>query len=487
MFFNSYIFILLFFPLVLIGYFGLRRLKKDKLAMGFLLGMSLWFCGFQNINSVLVLLFSVLLNYSIRMMMGRGSGVKQKKLWLVLGIAANLSILFCFKYYNFFAETVNGIMETEIPYWELALPLGISFYTFAQLSYLIDSYRGECHDASFLEYMVYVTMFPKLIQGPIVRLGELLPGLRSEEAGKPDYENLSKGVYAFSLGLAKKVLLADTLAKIVNVGYNNIEALNSVDALLVIVCYSLQIYFDFSGYCDMAYGIGYALNIKLPINFNSPYKATSISDFWDRWHMTLTGFFTKYLYIPLGGSRKGKIRTLVNIMIVFLVSGLWHGANWTFIIWGALNGGLMVFERLMKVENWKLPKAVKQIGTFGVATFAWSIFRSASLSETMALWKRLFCGGIGEVYVPICECFNDLLELKVLYRLGLGGIIESWPWLIMLVFIMVLVFVCFKMKNTKEKVENFTFTNRKLVVVVGLMLWSILSLSEISEFLYVNF
>ena len=487
MFFNSYIFILLFLPLVLIGYFGLNSLKKDKLVLIYLIGMSLWFCAYQNLTSLIVLLISILLNYGIKCLMDGALEMKRKRLYLVAGILTNLGILFCFKYYNFFIENVNAVFHTELPFWQLALPLGISFYTFMQISFLVDSYRGECPKTSFWEYVAYVSFFPKLIQGPIVRCGDFLPQLQDHAGKKPDFVNLSRGIYAFSLGLAKKVLLADTLAKIVNIGYNNIEALNSGDALLVMVCYSLQIYFDFSGYCDMAYGIGYALNIRLPINFNSPYKATSISDFWDRWHMTLTKFFTRYLYIPLGGSRKGNIRTLINIMIIFVVSGLWHGASWTFVIWGALNGILMVFERVAKVENWKLPKLIKQIIAFTLTTFAWSIFRAPAFGQVVKLWKQLFTGGFGRIYQPITDCFNDLLEVKLLTRAGLGTVTEAYPWLIMVVFVAVLVIACFAMKNTEEKATQLKLNNRKFVTVVGLLLWSILSLSEITEFIYVNF
>lgn len=482
--FNSYIFILLFFPLVLIGYFWLNSVKKEKAAQLFLLLMSLWFCAFQGIESLFVLLGSALLNYGIRALMRTG---EKKRLYLILGIFLNIAVLFCFKYYDFFAENINAVTGGRLPYWNPGLPIGISFYTFGQIAYLVDSYRGECPDMPFMEYLVYVTFFPKLVQGPIVRPEELVLQLRSREGKKPDFENLCKGLYAFSLGLAKKVLLADTLAKVVNAGYANMEMLHTPDALLVMVCYSLQIYFDFSGYCDMAYGIGHMLNIRLPINFHSPYKAVSVSDFWDRWHMTLTKFFTRYVYIPLGGSRKGKGRTLVNIMIVFLLSGLWHGANWTFVLWGALNGALMVFERVTKIENLKLPRIVKQTGTFFVSTFAWSIFRSSSLTETLLLWKKLFSGGMGEIAAPICSSFNELLELEILYRLGLGSVIDHLPGLLLVVFVVLLVLACFFMKNTQEKMESFTFSNRKILVVVILLLWSILSLSEISEFLYVNF
>ena len=227
---------------------------------------------------------------------------------------------------NYAAKTNFGLLG-------LALPLGISFYTFQQLSYVIDAYRRECEQYSLLEYAAYVSFFPQLIAGPIVYHDELIPQFRKKFSSL-NYTNLSKGIYAFALGMAKKVLIADTFSKVVVVGYTDVGALNMVSALIVMVCYSLQIYFDFSGYCDMALGIGYLFDMELPINFNSPYKAASIVEFWDRWHMTLTRFFTKYVYIPLGGSRRGRVRTYVNIFIVFFVSGIWHGANWTFLLWG---------------------------------------------------------------------------------------------------------------------------------------------------------
>lgn len=253
------------------------------------------------------------------------------------------------------------------------------------------------------------------------------------------------------------------------------------------VSYSLQIYFDFSGYCDMAYGIGYMLNIKLPINFNSPYKAESVSDFWERWHMTLTEFFTRYLYIPLGGSRKGQFRTIFNIMIVFLLSGLWHGANWTFVLWGTLNGVFKVLERVANVKEWKGPRLLKQLVTFVVATFAWSIFRADSVLQVWNLWKRLFSGEGGKLYEPIVENFLNLIEVKILYRAGLGNFMERIPWFLPVVFVLLLFLACLTMKNTKEKVETMQLTKRKMAVVVVLMTWGIVSLAEISEFIYFNF
>ena len=351
----------------------------------------------------------------------------------------------------------------------------------------MDAYRGECNDYSLLEYTTYVTFFPKLIQGPIAYHSELIPQFRDVQKKQINYANMSKGIYAFALGLAKKVLIADTLAKIVNVGYGEIGQLNSNSVILVMISYSLQIYFDFSGYCDMALGIARMLNMELPINFNSPYKAESISDFWDRWHMTLTRFFTKYIYIPLGGSRKGRIRTYVNVMIVFLVSGFWHGANWTFVLWGALNGLFIVAEKMMKYSEWKLPKFIKVAGAFVVTTFAWSIFRASSFGDLRLLWQQLFTGGIGSVFQPITEEILGLMEISVLYRVGFGTVISNYPGLFQAILIGLLLFACFFMSNTQEKVQKMKLTTGKLITVVGLLFWSIMSLAEISEFLYVNF
>lgn len=487
MLFNSYIFIFLFFPLTLIGYYGLNYAKKHKAAMAFLVGMSLWFYGYNNIYYLLILIISIFINYGIVKALSRTLSPKLRGLCLWTGILLNIGILFYFKYYDFFIENVNAVLKTDLPLLRLMLPLGISFYTFQQLSYVIDSYRNDCKDYSFLEYAAYVSYFPQLIAGPIVYHSELIPQLKDTGSRKLNYENLSKGLYAFALGLSKKVLLADTFSKIVTIGYGSISELNTPSAFLVMVCYSLQIYFDFSGYCDMAYGMGYMMNIKLPINFNSPYKAVSISDFWDRWHMTLTRFFTKYVYIPLGGSRSGKVKTYRNVMIVFLVSGLWHGANWTFILWGAFHGIFSVIEKALHVATWKIPKALKTAGTFLLTTFAWSLFRANSLGEAGLLWKRLFSGTFGAIYPPITAKFQELIEVSFLYRAGLSGLMSNYPWLILTAFTAFSLAACFIMKNTQEKTAELKLTGRKLLTVVILMLWSIMSLSEISEFLYFNF
>ena len=457
------------------------------MALGYLLLMSMLFYGYNSIEYLFILIASVILNFGVVELMSRAKRGVQRRLLLAAGLGVNLGILFYYKYYDFFIENVNKWLQTDYAFLRLMLPLGISFYTFQQLSYVIDSYRGECEKYGFLEYASYVTFFPQLIAGPIVYHDELIPQLRDERNHKINYENLAKGLYAFSLGLAKKVLIADTLSKIVTIGYTDIRYIYTMTVIIITICYSLQIYFDFSGYCDMAYGIGYMFNVRLPINFNSPYKAVSVTDFWDRWHMTLTRFFTKYVYIPLGGSRKGKLRTYVNILIVFLVSGFWHGANWTFVLWGFWNGAANVVDKLVgRFLEW-IPKIIRRIGIFLLATYAWALFRAPSIMQAKRMRKHCREFGGGKVYSPIYETFNNLLETRILYRLGLGGIIDRYPLLPLMVFMLALIFACFFLKNTQEKVEDGHYGRRRFIVTIGLLFWSVLSLSDVSEFLYFNF
>ena len=487
MLFNSYIFVFLFFPLVVAGYYGLQHFGWEKVALGFLIMMSMIFYGYNSVEYLMILITSIVLNYLLVQMMGRTGSSGFRRMLMVLGLLLNLGILFCFKYYDFFIENVNAVLRTDYHFLRLALPLGISFYTFLQLSYVIDSYRGECEQYSFLEYAAYVSFFPQLIAGPIVYHNELIPQLRAKENHRINYENMSKGIYAFALGMAKKVLIADTLSKVVTVGYANVDELNSISTIIVMICYSMQIYFDFSGYCDMAYGIGFLFNVELPFNFNSPYKAVSVRDFWDRWHMTLTRFFTKYVYIPLGGSRKGKIRTYLNVMIVFLVSGIWHGANWTFILWGIVNGLGNLFDRLFAGILDKIPRVVRITVTFCFCSIAWSMFRAESVGQGWQMIKNLQMTGDGKVYSAITDAFNKIFEVKLFERAGFGSLLQIYPWLLLVIFIVILIIACLAMRNTQEKVNDGRYRTGRIVTTVVLLLWSVLSLSEVSEFLYFNF
>lgn len=335
MLFNSYIFILLFLPLTVIGYYWLNQKNKYSAGMFWLVMMSCIFCGYLDIRYLLALLFSLGGNYGILCLMKRNPIEKVSRRWLAIGITGNILFLLYFKYANFFLENISLLTGREFSALKLFMPLGISFYTFQQITCLVDCHRDKTLQPSFLEYAVYVSFFPQFIQGPIMLIGEMLPNLRDEKKKQWNDEAFAVGMYAFALGLGKKVLLADTLAQTVNVGYKEVWQLNSLSAIVTILAYTLQIYFDFSGYCDMAVGLGKMFQLEIPINFHSPYKAVSIVDFWDRWHITLTRFFTRYVYIPLGGSREGHVRTYANVFLIFLLSGLWHGAAWTFVYWGS--------------------------------------------------------------------------------------------------------------------------------------------------------
>lgn len=485
MYFNSYGFILFFLPLSVTGYFLLQKRGYRKAAAVYIIGMTLWFCGYGNPWNAVIFVLLIFMNYGFVILLrqkmnssdaeshAKNSGSmkynsRRKKIGLAAGILLDAVILTGFKF--------SG--------W---LPLGISFYTFQLIAYLVDAYRGKCEDQTFFEYLQFMCFFPRFLQGPIVLQEDFIPQLRTEDRSVLSYDHLGRGLYSFALGLGKKVLLADSLAKIVSQGYAGVTALNSTEALLVMVCYSLQLYFDFSGYCDMASGIALMFNLKLPLNFNSPYKAASISEFWDRWHMTLTRFFTRYVYIPLGGSRKGTARTLLNIMFIFLLSGFWHGTNWTFLVWGALHGLCMVFERVTGYEKWKLPHVLKVAWTFVLTTFAWSIFRAESLTQAGQLWSRLFTGGAGKISEQITSVFNDAVEIRLLVRMKLLPFLSGHPGVPAVVMTVVLLPACFLMKNTTQKTEQMKWNAWKMFVTVGLLFWSVMSLADITQFLYVNF
>ncbi len=485
MYFNSYVFILFFLPLSVIGYFLLQKRGYRKAAAIYIIGMTLWFCGYGNPWNAVIFVLLIFINYGfvILLRQKRNSSdaaddtktlgdtknkSRQKKIGLTAAILLDVAVLVFFKF--------SG-----------KLPLGISFYTFQLIAYLVDTYRGKCEDQTLFEYLQFMCFFPRFLQGPIVLQEDFIPQLREENRGVLSYDHLGRGLYSFALGLGKKVLLADSLAKIVSQGYADVPALNSIEALLVMVCYSLQLYFDFSGYCDMASGIALMLNLNLPVNFHSPYKAASISEFWDRWHMTLTRFFTRYVYIPLGGSRKGTVRTLLNIMIVFLLSGFWHGTNWTFLVWGALHGLCMVFERVTGYEKWKIPRALKVGWTFVLTTFAWSIFRAESLMQAGQLWNRLFTGGIGKISEQITSVFNDAMEIRLLVRMKLLPFLSEHPGMPAVMMTVILLAACFFMKNTTQKTEQMKWNAWKMLVTVGLLFWSVMSLADITQFLYANF
>ena len=351
MLFNSYIFIFLFLPLSLAGWYALNHFHRYRAALAFLCAMSLWFYGYFHPKYLLLLLGSIAMNYALSSVIAMAErkepvSLALRRLFLVLGTAGNLAVLFYFKYTDFFISTCNAVLRTDWALRHIMLPLGISFFTFQQISFITDRALGDAPHYPLLQYLTFVTFFPQLIAGPIVLYDEMIPQLENPENRRFQPDSFRRGVYLFSLGLAKKVLLADTLAGQVAFGYDHTYYLDALTSFLVLLSYAFELYFDFSGYCDMAMGIGWMFGITLPVNFDSPYRTASMKEFWQHWHITLQRFFTRYVYFPLGGSRHGRLRTVRNVMIVFLLSGFWHGAAWTFVLWGLLNGLAVVFDDL---------------------------------------------------------------------------------------------------------------------------------------------
>lgn len=477
MLFNSYIFIFCFLPLTLLAYFGLNRLQNYNAAKLSLVIASLIFYGYNEITYVFLILSSILLNCLACKLIKRWP--EWNKAIIMVGVAANIALLGYFKYFDFLLETINTLSGSNFAYLNIALPLGISFFTFQQISYLIDTARGECSTHSFLDYILFVTFFPQLVAGPIVSHDEMLPQFASKDNKRFNFDNAARGIQAFTFGLFKKVIVADNFGKIVTFGYGHISSLNSLEAILTILAYTIQIYYDFSGYCDMATGIGLMFNIKLPMNFNSPYKATNIVDFWKRWHITLTRFLTKYIYIPLGGNRKGKIRTYINIFIVFLVSGIWHGAGYTFIVWGILHGLANMICRMAKPLLQKIPNPINWLLNFAFLNVTWVIFRAESLDQAWALLKQITAGGFG-INAELTETLLQPTLISVPAQfLPFIGVIIAYTLLVLTVS------VC--AKNTNEAVAAFRATFRSMCLNFILFIISILSLSGVSTFLYFNF
>lgn len=494
MLFNSYIFIFVFLPIAILGYFALNKIKKPQLAKIFLCGMSLWFYGYSNVYYLWIICSSILINYlgsKLLTTLDRKKYYRTKIFTFVLLIILNIGILVYYKYFDFLIITINQLFNTSFEIMNLLLPLGISFFTFQQLAYLIDSYKSKEKGMpyKFLDYSTFVTFFPKIIQGPIALHYEIIPQLEDKSNKQMKAENMAKGLFAFSIGLAKKVLVADLFGQIANIGFADVEGLNTITALLTMFSYTIQIYFDFSGYCDMATGIGLMFNIKLPINFNSPYKSTNILEFWKRWHITLTRFFTQYVYIPLGGNRKGKIRTYINVLIIFLISGIWHGANWTFIIWGLMHGIASVITRIFKVRIEKQNPILNWIITFTFIGLTWVMFRANSVTDAIIFYKNLLNLDFSNtnMLTDMIQVF-DIVEMNIFYTIipALKDFLSTYH-LLFFVVIGLIIIAILGMKNTNERIENFKPNKRKIIITVILLVTSILSLSQVSTFLYVNF
>lgn len=486
MLFNSYIFVFLFLPAVLLGYYVLNHIQQDRAANLYLIGMSLWFYGYFNKYYLLIICGSIAANFLLSKIMERMQNLWNKKIVLLTGIGADIAVIFYFKYFDFFLENLNALFGRTFELRNIVLPLGISFFTFQQISYLVDSYRGETKNYTFDEYTLFVSFFPQLVAGPIVLHSEMIPQFKRKENRHFIPQNFSKGLYIFSLGLFKKVILADTFGAAVAYGFGTIETLSSMEAWIVSLSYTFQLYFDFSGYCDVAVGIGHMFNITLPQNFNSPYKATSITEFWERWHMSLTRFLRTYIYFPLGGNRKGKCRTYLNVMVVFLASGIWHGANWTFVLWGAIHGLLSCLNRLFKT-TWEKLGTVTQWGlTFVSVNILWVLFRADSVSAAVLFIKKMFRLSDFSIHEELYKCF-DLIELMAAkdHLPLIGYLVNNITGFHLWMFILGAFFVVLNFRNSAE--IEFEPTVRRSLITIVCMVWSVMSFAGISTFLYFDF
>lgn len=498
MLFNSYIFIFIFLPITLLGWYFLNAKKAYRAAKYFLAGMSLWFYGYFNYYYLAVIIASILGNYFLSRLVKFSKTKLTDRLLLISGLLFNLGFLFYFKYYDFFFENINAVFHTSFTLKHILLPLGISFFTFQQISFIVDRCLKKAEHYSFENYITFVTFFPQLIAGPIVLYKEMMPQFESVENRRFQSENFVRGIILFTIGLAKKVLLADVLAIPVNYGFEQTPFLDTPSTLLVILAYTFEIYFDFSGYSDMAVGLGRMFNIELPVNFNSPYKACSVKELWQRWHITLSRFFIQYVYIPLGGSRKGKARTLFNTFIVFFLSGLWHGANWTYIAWGTMQGLLVVWDNLgivgVKGSNDKVPAKVyipKWLGWFFTFIFfnlSLFFFRSESIASAVQMFQNIFAfKNTGYLYkiavkldIPEFYVFKQIINLTNPAFLNTAYLILFFLLLLISAFII-------SRKNAVEIVREHPLDNKFCTVTVLLLVWCIVSFSQVSTFIYFNF
>ncbi|RKL68138.1 membrane-bound O-acyltransferase family protein [Salipaludibacillus neizhouensis] len=483
MLFNSFEFIFIFLPFVFFVYMFLNKRKLTILAKVWLVLSSLFFYSWWNVLYLPLILSSMIINYLIGKKLGKTDSLNSsRKPILIIGIVLNVGLLGYYKYSDFFIENVNYFFSTNIPLLNLVLPLAISFFTFQQISYLVDAYRNETKEYDFLNYALFVSFFPQLIAGPIVHHKEMMPQFESKRNKFINYRNIALGILIFSIGLFKKVAIADTFALWATEGFDNTEVLTFFEGWIVSLSYTFQIYFDFSGYTDMAIGIALLFNILLPINFNSPYKALSIQDFWKRWHITLSRFLTHYIYIPLGGSRKGKRRTYINIFLIFLISGFWHGAGWTFVFWGSLHGIAMVVNRYWQTLNIKMNVVLAWFITFNFVNLAWVPFRAETWGDAVKVWSGMF--GLNGFNLPIIGVVDGNLNFVVDYLLQYDLLFTNN---IAVVYIFIFGLVSVLVKNSME-FSNTNILNWKYVSFTALILtYAILNLSKLSEFLYFNF
>lgn len=522
MLFNSYIFIFLFLPTVLIGFYLIGGRGHHRIAISWLVACSLFFYGWWNPAYLGLILGSILFNYAFGLLVASTSTPRRK--WvLTCGVAANLGLLGYFKYANFFVDNLNSVTGSSFHLDTIILPLAISFFTFQQIAYLVDAYRGETREYNFLHYCLFVTFFPQLIAGPIVHHREMLPQFARDIIYRLNHRNLVIGIAIFSIGLFKKVVLADGVAVYANPVFAAAEAgltLSLFEAWGGALAYNVQLYFDFSGYSDMAIGLGRMFGIRLPLNFHSPYKSLNVIEFWHRWHMTLSRFLAEYLYIPLGGNRNGGLRRYLNLMMTMVLGGLWHGAGWTFLLWGTIHGFLLVINHGWHAvrrslgqdlsRSTRLGRGLSLFATFLVITMTWVVFRAETINGSVHILAAMFGAngiifpaGLENLFAPVVSV---LANLGVVFGEHVPNELASWST--GYEYIIVLTFIVLVMPNTQEIMRDFkpafdtyrgksamkspawprfSISFRWAIFISLLFTIAVGSLTRVSEFLYFQF
>ena len=534
MLFNSYIFIFIFLPITLLGFHLIGKQGRHRVAIAWLVGASLFFYGWWNPAYLGLLLFSIIFNYSIGISLGStsDSGLSKKAV-LVTGIVVNLSLIGYFKYANFFIDNLNTLASTNITLSEIILPLGISFFTFQQITYLVDAYDGKTKEYNFLHYCLFVTFFPQLIAGPIVHHKEMLPQFAKDVIYRLNSKYLAIGLTIFALGLFKKVILADGISIYATPVFDAAEAgvvLTFFEAWAGSFAYAFQLYFDFSGYSDMAIGLAYMFGILLPFNFNSPYKAINIADFWRRWHITLSRLIRDYLWNPVSLSltryamnkKYGRFSTFIlnivaPIIFSFFLIGLWHGAGWNFVLFGLLHGLYIIifniwtrvkysYQGVVIIKSKNVSHIIGWLITFTSVVLSWVLFRADSIEASISIYSSMF--GLNGISLPVSldgkiGFIGGWLEGMgvVFHGMFVNGVFGSHfvgvGWIFVLGFISTMLFntqeIMFFEKTTKKIMNHQYFwyrwrpTKVWAVFTAVLLIFSILNLSNFSEFLYFQF
>ena len=487
--FNSFGFLLVFLPVCLIIYWSIR--KKSDLSIWFLVLASLAFYGYSFPKALIILILSLVFNYMTAIEILRA---KKSRLSLFVGVSVDVLLLAFFKYIHMLP--LGEYVKLEAP--------GISFYTFCEIAFLVECYRKTITTISLREYAFLMTFFPKMIEGPIVRPQDILP--QKNGRTKITGEEIFRGIALFVFGLFKKVVIAETLRKAVDYGFSSLDAMHSGEALIIMLSYSLQIYFDFSGYTDMALAIASFFGFNLPENFDSPYKSKDICDFWKRWHISLTTFFTRYIYIPLGGNRRGKARMYLNFFIVFMVSGLWHGAGFQFVVWGLMHGILFIITRMIldrKLSGQKYTDAVgknekhegiidyfwsiiKGFVTFVYVSAAWVFFRAPSMKDALHLFEDMAQCWFPRFNYGLAKCFNVDELWYVLKILHLDRFNNS-IYILMAVILLGLCCLVFFGKKASAYARECKINLFNTLFITILFVWSFLSFEGVATYIYVNF